>query len=214
MSSEKLIIFDVCGTIVKENTTFYFLEESFKDSKRLKIRKFFFIKIINKIIMKLFGIDLVKIYSLRLLKGIKKEELRCKFDKIKGETNKVDVVFDMLKNAQENKNTDIVLLSASLDFIIEVLSADYGINEYYSSVLKYDCNSICKGQMSNDILLSKHKIVKRLKRRYDHIVMVTDNKTDLESCKLCDDFVSICYSPSDVKFWESNGSRNIINVQK
>lgn len=214
MSKEKLIIFDVCGTMVKENTTFYFLENTFKRSKRLKIRKFLLVKVINKFIMAIFGVDLIKIYSLRLLKGIKKEDLTFQFELIKKNTNKINEVFDIFKSAQVDKNTDVIILSASLDFIIESFSFDCNVEEYYSSELEYDFDGTCKGKMLNDLLLSKHKVVKELTRRYKNTIIVTDNKTDLEACKLCNDFISICYSNRDVKFWESHGARNIINVYK
>lgn len=201
----KILLVDICGTLYKENTTFVLLESMFPNE--LEFRKKILVKIINKLLLIIIGFDLVKYISIRKLKGFSKNELEIIAKKL------IDTEFSLNDNVlnfiecKKQQDFEIIFLSATIDPIASMIASKYDA-KFISSTLDYE-NEICTGKIRKDILLSKEREVNFADGMY---FMITDNRTDLRVCTLCDEFYGVASNSKDLEFWARKGAKDVFNI--
>ncbi|KJE27992.1 HAD phosphoserine phosphatase-like hydrolase, IB family protein [Geobacillus kaustophilus] len=181
----KIALFDVCGTIFHSNTTFDFLEYYLKNNKTFrvfnKIRKSIILKITNHLIYKLTKIDLMRLIATRFLNGSSLEDIQKaskEFVKILVKYKLNKQIYDLIVQ-YKNAGYHIVLFSGSYSFIVEEVMKLINADAFYASSLKIKDN-VVTGKYDKDILLKKKEIFKKEYKQYSDLVVVTDNKTDLD----------------------------------
>ncbi|MCD9475606.1 hypothetical protein [Photobacterium phosphoreum] len=196
---KKLLLIDVCDTLYPENTTVGFINYISKKNDnfgRLKI-----IKIINSLLYKLIGVDIIRYKLIQSIKGYSKLEL-INFSKkyIDSMTPNIDIL--SLMGEYKCKGYELYFLSASLDVVVEVISDKYQAVSFSSSKLKFN-NDISEGVLNKDLLGNKNKILNELSKEYNKITFITDNKSDSNCINLCDEFIAVIPKgkANDLAYW-------------
>ena len=198
----KLIIFDVCWTMYKSNTTFDFIKYVYKveciNSFKLIFLNSLIVKFSILLLGKLVGRDIYRELFVKLLKGFSKERLQKTSEKFYNEfllDKKIDYTFNLINSMPLNS---IILCSASLDIVVEHIAKMLNAN-FFASELEFK-NGICTGIINNDLLGEKNKIFE-----HENIdLVVTDNLSDLELVKKSSKSI-ILSNPKNIGFWERNG---------
>ncbi|MDB9940944.1 HAD-IB family phosphatase [Candidatus Pelagibacter sp.] len=198
----RIAVFDVCDTIYDVNTTFSFLDHFFENNKKYiffrKITKFFPIKVFNYFFYKIFKKDIMRYYGTSFLRGKKIKEIQeysrqfvtsTLSKKTKGS------ILAMLKH-YKSRGYQIVLMSGSYIFIIEEVAKYFNADYFYASKLNI-INNFYTGKYDEDILLSKHKLLKNEFKQIDKLVVVSNNKTDLELMNFADESFAYLFLYSD-----------------
>ncbi|EPZ2423116.1 hypothetical protein ACXLRA_001713 [Vibrio vulnificus] len=209
----KILYLDVCGTLFDSNTTFDFLEFYFKGHKKylvLFMRKFFICKILNKMFLNIFQIDMIRMIAVYLLRGESKLDLKVNAKVFISGLKKNQSIFDYIEDNYSNVD-DIYLLSASLDFIVEEVCLFFNYSGYFSTTLFYDSNEICLGSISNDLLLSKSSIIKEHGDN-SYKIFISDNFSDVIAAKYVNEFVPVVSKKhrNALEFWSEKGYSNAI----
>ena len=205
---KKIAIFDVCGTLYNVNTTFSFLDFYFKKNKNYlvfrKIVKLLPIKAINYLFYKFFGKDLIRIIGTFFLKNQKLSDITKSSDVFVRNILSKEVkekIFTKLKYYKQN-GYYIVLMSGSYDFIIKEVANYLDVNDFFASKLKTK-NKIFSGKFDKDILMSKHDLFKKNYKDFKKLIVVSNNKSDLNLMNLADQAYAVCNKKSDFKFWKN-----------
>jgi HAD superfamily phosphoserine phosphatase-like hydrolase len=197
---DKILFVDVCHTIVPHNTTVLFLEKYYINNISLKkIRRTTLVKTINYVIFKLFKVDLVRLLYISYLKG---ESLSSVFSNAKDfaeNTDYNDKVITII-NEYKSRGYDIILLSASIDPVVEAICNYLSYDDYYASKLNTSNDKYSTG-ISLDLLDSKAAIVREKNNSLNHLVMISDNVGDAECIPYLDDFIPVILNDKAKVFW-------------
>lgn len=201
-----MIIFDICDTMYDSNTTFDFLDYVFQEEKKYifyrKMSKTIPVKIINKLVFKLFNFDLIRSFFLLRLKGKRRDDLKLLvnkfYDNVLVHKERSEII-DLL-NKNKNKNKEILLASATIDIVAEKIANEFSVN-YISSKLGY-YDGICSGKLFLDLLEKKEKFI-----NHDVDLVVTDNVSDLALVKKANSSV-ILSTDKNFNFWLSQKLKN------
>ncbi len=160
--NQRIILIDICGTIFHSNTTFDFLDEMINTSFYKKFRKFsktIIWRIINKLFIISFGKDLTREIAVLSIRGYTKPELYAlaeTFYNLFLSPRINPVVNDYICTLKQNKDNRLILASATLDFIAEVIANKLEIKDVVATELKYD-HLLCSGKIKRDLLGKKDK---------------------------------------------------------
>lgn len=207
----KVIVIDICDTLYNENTTVGFIEYvSASNNYIYKAYKCRVAKVINQIILKFSGVDLIRRLIIKRLQGFEKEHLD-------------DLAEDYLKNLAPNdkiitrireakvKNFDLVFSSASLEPVVLAVSKKFKAKSFSCSKLKYN-KSLCSGRLDYDALDNKKEFFKKLSAQYDYIEFLTDNKGDINCLPYCQKFYAVL--PNGKlglrEYWAKHGIKDLI----
>lgn len=210
----KVAVFDVCGTLYNSNTTFDFLDSYFSENKRYrlfrKISELFPVKVLNHYIYKYIKIDMIRVYGTRFLKNHTTDEIQAYsrsfvHEYLRGKIKKeiVSLLDDYKKDGYE-----IVLMSGSYEFIIKEVSAYFEVSHFYASKLDIS-KEIHTGKYENDILLSKLQLLKEEFPTISELIVVSDNKTDLDLMLASNQAFAVCNKKKHFKFWKENNNKKI-----
>ena len=205
---ERLVIFDVCGTLYNSNTSYDFLKFYLKDNKKYKvfakIRDSFIFKVLNYVLFIILKKDLFRTLSAKFLRGSSEEEIK-----------KQSIVFynNFLKN-RERKNVidlleeykltnDVILVSASYQFLIEIIAKNLGVNSFLSSSIEVT-NGKLTGKYNKDLLGQKELYIYEKYPNVDKIFVITDNKSDISLVNKSE-YAIIISKKKNRKFWEERG---------
>lgn len=211
----KLALIDICDTLYSSNTTFDFIKWMsgkpggggiFGFLKKIPV------KAVNKILFLLFRIDIPRWIVIRRLNGLSKDELLLLANRFYEEflvPRKKKEVHLILQDLKE-QNYDLILVSATLDFIAETIAGKLYIDKFFSTQLYYD-NNICKGKIKSDLLGRKERLIIPIIHQYNEVITVTDNKSDLPLIKLSSRSIVVS-DKKNVSFWKKklNGNFNIL----
>ena len=164
----KVIVFDICGTIFKSNTTFDFLKWKLNDNSWYRLYSFIYHslpwKMFNKLSMSLIHYDVTRMIAISFLRGFSIEQIKNDValyydDYLKYRiNNKIVEMIDYYKNRPDYR---VIIASATLDIIAEHISKQLGVNEWYATTLCSE-NGICTGKYENDLLGRKTKLFEGL----------------------------------------------------
>jgi len=213
----KIAVFDVCDTIYSANTTFYFLDSFFESNREYqrfrKFTKLYLVKVLNAIIYKITKKDLIRLYATRFLKGFSVDEIESYCKEFVANTlskKEQKVIINKLKDYQQS-GYKIVLMSGSYEFIVKEVASFYKADNYFASELEVE-NGFFLGRYKKDILLSKSEILKYNYDKFEELIVVSDNKSDLELMKMANKSFAVCNRVKDCNFWNQYDFVNQIKV--
>lgn len=192
-------IFDICGTLYNSNTTMDFCEYrvSGKNKIILKLSKTILAKVINKISVKLFAYDIIRILHIKTLKGLKATQTESDANDFVDnylEDKKIKEVHEILK--LHNKE-NIILVSATIEPVAKAIATKLGNLNYLATTLEYQ-EDRCLGKIKDDLLGKKQHYFKNEEIEF----IITDNKSDLDLCKMAKEVV-IVSKKKNLKFWKN-----------
>ncbi|MBJ9903665.1 haloacid dehalogenase-like hydrolase [Acinetobacter bereziniae] len=198
----KEVIFDVCWTMYKSNTTFDFIRFIYRINGIHSFKLNFLNSKIGKMILlligKLIGRDIYRELFISLLKGYQRTDLEIFSKKFYHNfllEKKIDYTFEIFNEIESDK---ILLCSASLDIVVEKIASELKV-KFFASELEYE-NGVCTGKISKDLLGMKDALFEN--KVID--LVVTDNLSDLGL--VIKSLNSVILSTSkNVSFWERNG---------
>lgn len=186
MSRNKIILFDICGTLFFSNTSFDFLDSIVKAKSYRFFRKFsktILARIINKFSVVVFDKDLIRNIAVLYLRGLSKTELNAKANEFYNDflySHRIKETFDKIEFYRDMPNTTVVLASATFDFIAEVVADKLKIPIYFGTELDYDSQGVFKGVIKKDRLGHKYQAALDMGFLPPFEKVVTDNITDLD----------------------------------
>lgn len=177
----KVIVFDVCWTLFRSNTTndfilFYLKRKNFC---RYLVFRFLTFRPVG-IILNLVGIKDFRERIIRQLEGSDLDELVEIADLFYLQflvKKKNDVVFEEFLRTKNDGET-IFLASASLDIVVSTIAKFNNVN-YVSSKLKYNKN-VCEGVLIIDATGCKHELLKEKTGRSFYDAIYSDNIEDIQ----------------------------------
>ena len=215
-----IIVSDVCDTLYFSNTTmdyvFYVLkQEGRKGSLNLiysisskKSPLFYSLILISKIIK----VDLIKVMTVKMLKGISKETLdRYAQSFVKEELSgrKIEKTFSLLN---QFSGARWILLSSSLDPVVSAVAATLK-SEYASSQLEYK-QGICTGKLIFEMKGKKHEVLEdKFGTFSEELLVISDNISDRELILKADKRYAVVYKDKFKSFWKKMNA-TIIEVHE
>ncbi len=202
-----IIFIDLCGTLVKENTTFDFLKKNNYINTKSSIYIFL------RILYKLTKIDILRKYIIYRLKGVNKDILIEQAKKYSNNCQYNQEVLDIITLLSKD-DTLKILCTASLDFIAQSFSEKIDADNCYSTTLSYN-DKVCNGFITDDLLDRKSSVIlKNHNTTKKKAIMISDNFGDFELKKYDIDFIAISYSEKACQKWLSLGVKKIIRLSK
>jgi len=208
MNEKKIAIFDVCGTLYYSNTSFDFLRYYFEErgnKKYLLYQKFislFPVKAMNYLLFRYLKTDLIRKFAVEFLKDEGISDLKASARSFYENYLRKREISETIQLIEELKEThDVILLSASFDFIVEYIASQFGI-DYIASSLAYS-NDLCLGRYSRDLLYFKKEAFLEIYNNYNSLVVVTDNPTDLALIRMADHAI-VLSKQNNIPFWNNN----------
>jgi len=172
MSSDKFVIFDLDGTIIKENSAWEMLHKYFKvDSSIVKKNKELYDKEIIDI-DKWIEMD-IKLWKKPHRKTI--EDALNRYRLIEGIKDFIEYL--------KKRNFILGIVSSGIDILAEKVADDLGIDICYSNTLLFDERGFLIGGKGNVDLLKKKEIVKNLSKKFKiplkNFIIIGDTKYDM-----------------------------------
>lgn len=211
----KLAVFDVCGTLYDENTTFAFLDAYFSDNKKYKYFRKFSKSLVGKLLnypfYRFLHKDIIRIFALRFLKG----ESLADIDKAAQEFVSVILPSKIKKDivsrylAYQEQGYTMVLMSGSLDVLIRHISVVFSADNFFATELEYE-GKLYTGKVSKDQLFNKSEVLQLAYPDIVYLVVVSDNKTDSPLFLLADKAFAVCKKEDQLIYWRS---KNISHLE-
>lgn len=212
---KKLLILDICDTLYTSNTTFDFLKFFSRNNKLLSnllnLRKNIFLRILNKLSLKILKKDLIKILYIYYLRGKSEKEIKMLtlefYEKILQNKFKIEVLKKL--DNYKKEEFEIIIVSGTLDFIADLIAEKLNIDNYFATKLEIK-NDLFTGKIQKDLLLEKEIIIKKIldKNKYEEIHLMTDNITDYNLVKYAKKAI-IVLNDKNSCFWKKNIKNNI-----
>lgn len=204
MPTKRTIVFDVCGTLYNMNTTFSFIDFLADQG----VISYFYVRMLRSLkvplvlLGRLFRYDIYRYLYIYSLKGVQHQVLLDFSDGFYLQVlskHEISGVMELFRTYTKSSiDTDVVLSSASLDCIVQVIAKHLGVGHYLSSELDY-VDGACRGQLRVDFLGKKHEY------QYENLqCVVTDNKSDIQLLMLANEKVVVS-KVKDIPFWRSVG---------
>lgn len=200
-----IVLIDICGTLYDSNTTFDFIRWSFPGKRKMKrwLSGTLFAKGINKLFLLVLGLDVLRVWWVRELKGFQKSELDHMSASFYAESlipRRIDEVHEQVERYRR-LGYRLVLVSATLDFIAATIAEELAIVEVHSTLLDYK-GDVCLGSIRRDLLGKKDGIAGPLLKGYDEVILITDNKSDDVLLEMSSGGY-IVSGPKNLPFWKS-----------
>lgn len=199
----KVVFLDLCGTLVKENTTFDFFNKVILPQESFLLRALWksrFVQLVTKILSVChIKYDLTKKSCLLIMRGYTEDELRNLAKSYMSTlTWRNEILFKVEKLVQHGYKP--VIVSASLPFLVEVVSNHLMIDTYISSEMEYK-DGIFTGRLLTDLQGNKLDVL--VNKKGDKSIFITDNQDDI----ICKDVVNYFIAVTNAKnylYWREN----------
>lgn len=214
----KVRVFDLCGTLINENTTFSFVRYCLvKEKKWFRMLVFYlatsiFGKAVNRLgsLIKTIGDREI---VLLLLKGFSLDQLSShskNYVKKTIESNSNDLVMEFYKAHVGGCGFIHVIASASIDIVVKEFSSKLHADSYIASKLEFVAGK-CTGR-----LVDKHD-TKGRKQDFlqfkSYYQLITDNYDDIELSKRAQEFYVVCDAGSKGN-WLKMTKKEDVSVKK
>lgn len=214
-----LVIFDVCGTLYRSNTTFDFISFYWRKKKSRWIYPFLRLsrtkagKIAWVVLSKIWGRELFRSIAIRTLAGQrvhKVDEAAQQFVKevLAGKEN--PAVFSLLET-QRASGCEVLLVSASIAPVIKAIANELDVDGYFCSTLE-EADGRYLGRLQDDLKGRKKEVYWNKLNREKPFMFVTDNKEDLPLLHICDQPYVVVKTNSR-KFWDCSGLHNAVFIE-
>jgi HAD superfamily phosphoserine phosphatase-like hydrolase len=178
-----IAVFDLCGTLYDSNTTFDFLDFYFHANSQYqrerKIMRTTPFRAFNRVYRSLTKREIIREKLIRFLFGIPRRTLldaAAQFAKSELENKKINKVHELLDQYRAEKKKTI-LMSASLDFIVEEVAKMLSFDNFHATSLEY-VNGICTGKIKYDLLFHKKEFYFKTYDINEPFVVITNDKYD------------------------------------
>lgn len=207
---EKLVVFDICDTLYRSNTTFDFIRFALNKQQklwkvlllRLYTTKYSPLFILYYLLQKITKKDVCKARSLRLLKGTSKPILDALAEQFRIEylsQKKVAETHQMLQ-AFKAKQVPIVFLSASIDPVVRALAKAFEV-DFFCSELAYQDHTFTGGVAFEMTGKKQDKLTAFGVDGQTVLTVITDNFTDKALMRLAQHRYAVIYSEEDRAYW-------------
>jgi HAD superfamily phosphoserine phosphatase-like hydrolase len=206
---EKVAIFDLDGTLINGDSTIEFIDYFLRKQKSKKNYIKFLINRVTNYFIPLSGIrNNYRYRCIKLLKGYNLESITLTaIEFVELFLSKI-INDNILEQANKLKKQGFVtiILSGSIDIVVDAFARRYGFIQSKGSSLKFDAHNICEGVFERDISNSKIDIIKSLSNRIDfaNSYSFTDNKVDSMWLKYFGHAYGVVNSYIDSDFWQQN----------
>ncbi len=203
VSGDRILLVDLCGTLYRSNTTFDFLREflaSDADWSRFeRMSRSLGARALNRILPG----DQRRLRAIRHLRGHAYDALREAADTFLGGLETIPEVCARIRSlAAEHDRT--VLMSSSLDFIVDRACTRFEFDDYFATRLRYD-DGICTGEIARDLLDNKRQVVKE-EFTGRSCTLITDNHTDIACKGAVDRLIGVAGNARSLRFWSDRAS--------
>jgi len=201
----KIAFVDICGTLFNSNTTMDFLALNSPAFKRK--RESLFYRILNKLSRTFIKYDFIRVKGVLAVSGKTRAELDTAAESFYNSylTPRVINETHQLINDLKQQGFKIVFISATMDFIAQVIARRLNADQLFSTSLEYQ-NDICSGKISHDLLGQKHlkarEYLAKETQPVEEIVVITDDKTDLVLAQMAQRVYVVAFNEHD-DFWKS-----------
>lgn len=203
MQTNKVLILDLDGTLVSLNTTEDFIYFFLKRYHKLKLLLFVLFEFVIKNILIIVKLDVRK-WQIRFLRGFPKNKLETAAQLYVEELISFinPTIQDFINNYQK-KDYKIIILSASLDFIVNNLIKKLNFYDGRGGTLKFNESGICLGEFQEDLTSKKHLVLPQLISDidYNNSLVLSDNKEDFCLLKLFSNSLAIIQNKAQKLFW-------------
>ncbi len=217
---QQTALFDVCNTLTKTNNTHDFIGFVVKEQP-LRHCLFRFYTLISFIITTLhlhhiFKKDYPRQGIISLLKGYTVDEIEQKaktyVEKLYEKKLFHEKIMQILHREQAH-NTNIVLISASINPPIQALATKLGITTYYSSELAVR-KGVYTGKLHTDLLGKKDTLFENKLHALDveHTSFYSDNQDDVLLMKQIPNAHAIAHTPKELQAWKKNMRRYQVRI--
>jgi phosphoserine phosphatase len=204
-------VFDLCGTLFRENTTFCFVDNDTADlsacAKYVRRRRSTSLRIFNRASYAI-GVDVLRYAAARAQFGKLRTALLEQTSAMLPRLSPVREPMRILEECQSNGNR-VIMATASFDFIADRIASELGIVEVVSTQLSYDENHRCSGRIHDDILGRKVDALQgRLSGPFN---VVTDNLDDLPLVRAAQHAYIVSRRRNE-RYWRRVSNASVIHV--
>lgn len=211
-----VILLDICGTIFRSNTTFDFLDYTFRFNhsyrRYRRFSKLFVCRVVTGLIYRLFKNDIKRKFFLRFLKGYTSEELQQMVHNFY-QSFLLERINEPIVNRVKETSHNVVIVSATIEPIAKTVANKLGIKHYYSTELEYDEYGKCTGNIKNDLLGRKLSTLLNNEILPTYALTISDDITDLPLFKKSESSIIVTPNKRLIKWKQLIKKNNISNVQ-
>jgi phosphoserine phosphatase len=199
---ERVLLVDLCGTLYDSNTTFDFLKYLLADNEDYARFESSSLGLPYRIYNRLMPGDIRRERAIAFLKGHQRSELEASANLFFETIRPIKDVHDFLSSLRADYDR-AVIMSSSLDFIVESACERLGFDAAFGTRLSYIDGS-CDGTIAEDLLGNKHTIILREFTGMD-CALVTDNREDVACEKVVNRLIGV--APAEdrraMSFWST-----------
>lgn len=197
---KKVLLVDLCGTLFASNTTFDFLE--FLLSGNTSYRQFIArsTSLGGRVANRLLPGDRRRQQAIRFLEGYERQQLLESAEVFLDTIRPIDEVLARVEALRRDADATL-LLSSSLDFIVECACDKLAFDGFRATRLEYD-DGICTGRVESELLGNKAALI-GAEFALDECVIVTDNRSDADCRRVVSRLVGVAAAADRgmVAFW-------------
>ncbi|MDE9621218.1 HAD family hydrolase [Citrobacter portucalensis] len=200
----KLAVFDICGTLYYDNTTYSFLrwlskKNIIKYNKNI-MNAPYILRALNVIYSSFTGKDVYRILQVKQLSDFSLEDINKWASEFVDELEENRIYStNVLMGEYKKQGYEIVIASATIEPVARAIAHKLGV-EYYSSKIGF-LNNKCTGEIKKDLLLLKKDTLLPLLKTAETTIVVTDNYTDIELVLVSDHSHIIVRNDRDIEKW-------------
>ncbi len=187
-SQEKVLLIDLCGTLVDANTTFGFLESYLQADLSYQQFRDRYRSYASRVLNRLLPGDRRRSAAIQLLADHQRADLDAAARDYLASVRVIDDVAARVA-ALSKVHDRTLLLSSSLDFIVAAACHQFGFDGWHATTLDY-VDDVCTGRVVDDLLGTKDHIIRD---EYSQAIctLITDNRSDANCIKVVDRFVAV-----------------------
>lgn len=219
-SAKACVVFDVCNTLYRENTTFEFVRfynrnrytwRLFGAAVSWRISPLFWVL---AVIYKVTGIDLPRRAIIASLANESEAALRREaryYVRNRLSAQSISMVHECL-NHHRKRGDRIVLISNSVDIVIEAIAATFDV-EWRASVVSFK-RGLCTGRLETDLTGEKLHVAHELLSGYlnpPRLIVYTDNLSDRALVEAADEAFVIIPSDGNTTAWKGTSAKFIFD---
>ena len=178
-------LIDICGTIFKSNTTFDFVKYCFGHKKKVKLWFSLPYRIYNRLMYRCFCREPLRNNLISLLNGISRERLDEMAEEFYNDYLLKRVNGQTLGVIEQwrSQGADLIIVSATIDVIAQMVARHYGIDVCLSTRLNYSADGQCEGTIAYDLLPHKKDALDAEGVMPPYAGIITDNYSDVKLVK-------------------------------
>lgn len=213
----RTVLFDIDGTLFDANSTFDFLDglqhgRWYQYYRR--VGRTLLGRVVNKLSILIFRKDIIRMIGIRCLKNYSHSDLQQMGEIFYENFLKFRSIPEIIKllNKEKTAGSRVILASATLDFLAEIIKCRVGASACFGTELMYN-DGICTGKIQKDRLGHKMDALKEMGVQMPVDLMVTDNVTDVELLRNSLRQVIVVYPRENTRWKKMIATNHFENVE-